>query len=486
MTTDTMLERIPPQSLEAEQAALGALLIDSRTLVMASTTLRMDDLYREAHRTIYRGILDLYQRREPVDLITLGEWLKARDELDAVGGTFYLQTIMSHCPTATNLPNYIEIIRGKAVQRATILAADAILAAAYENDRKPEDLVAFAGQRLDAITHNYQTAASSTKMLSDLLREVFEDQDTAVTAGQTVGIKTGWRDLNSSLAPIQPHQLIVIAARPKMGKTALALNLAMTWAEWDLPGAFYSMEMAGKELARRALLRDMNHTQEHLNDIEYCQQHPEVMQEMAAFVERLWSLPIAINDRPGLTIQEIDASLRELRHTKGIQWAMVDYMQLAHSGRRTGSRTEEVNEIVRGLKNLAKQHEIPIIALTQLSRDVEREHPYRPQARHCYEGGGIEAAADVLMYVYRPGYYGSEDCTAAGLDYEQHRNLVELGILMQRNGKSSTRTYLAYEGEHFKFRGLTPAEWQSLVGSKAAGTMEEDRESAYDRLGGGR
>lgn len=487
-TTQQQLDRIPPQALEAEQAMLGAMLLDQRAIAAAGAVLHQEDFYREAHRTIYAGITSLYQKREAVDLITLGNWLKDHDQLEAVGGTLYLTTIMTNTPTAAGAAHYAEIIRAKAMQRAIIRAGDAIMEVGYRGGDDPAALLSTAGQQLDAISHTYQAAATDTRKFSDLLQEVFTDQDKAITDGQSVGIKTGWKGLNQKLSSALPKQLIVVAARPKQGKTAFMLNLAETWAGWDLPGAIYSMEMASKQLAIRALLREMHFTEDDLGDIEYCRENPEVMREMAQSVERLWNLPIMFNDRPGLTLAELDASLRELKHTAGIKWAMVDYLQLAQTGQRNSNRTTEVNAIANGLKHLAKTHDIPIVVLTQLSREVEREHPYRPQAHHCYEGGGIEAAADALLYIYRPGFYGEEDVRAAGFNPELHQHVVEIGILMQRRGRSGTRAYLAFDGAHYSFRDLYADEWQSLAQQDTA--KENDRrpddqeETAYQKLGG--
>lgn len=376
--TTAMLERIPPQSIEAEQAALGAMLLEHEAIARAVELLRPEDFYREAHRTVYRGILDLFNRNEPVDLITLGEWLKSHEQLDAIGGTLYLTTMMSQVPTAAGIGNYASIIRNKSLQRQLIKAADEIMAASYQGDREVEELVDESEQKIFAIAERNLT--SGFVSLQDLVKQQFYHiEDTKISGLAGSGLNTGFSELDAITAGLQPSDMIVLAARPSMGKTALALNIARNVALSQQEAntvALFSLEMSKEQLALRLLCSEARVTQD---NVRHAMISDDEMGRLAQAVEMLWECPIFIDDTPSISVLEIRGKARRLKAEHGLGLIVIDYLQLMHSATRAENRVQEIAIIARGLKALAREMKVPVIALSQLSRMVEQRSPRRPQ-----------------------------------------------------------------------------------------------------------
>ena len=463
---DIVSVRIPPQSQEAEQATLGAMLLERDAIGKALDLLAPADLYRPIHRTIFEGISDLYSRQQPVDLITLGEWLQQHEQLAQIGGMFYLQTLMSQVPTAAGISHYCGIVRAKAIQRDLIHAAHAITEAAYAGELGMDALLDMSEKRLLTISER-AIAADEPQYLNQYMKRIFSEQDAMIETGTRRGLKFGFEGIDRMIRDLMPGNVVIIGARPKMGKTALmssiALNLSLVASEPVL-GLVFSMEMEGEELSLRAMLTKMTYGEEYLDDPALCVANPEVMEQMSDAINGLWNSRLLIDSRPALTIAEIDRTIRRVTAKHGRPgYVMVDYLQLAEPAQH-GSRNEEVGGVAYGLKSLAKRHKTRVIALSQLTRSVEDEHPSRPRARQFLESGRIEACADLLAYLYWPAKYGPNEMRAIGLVPDTwHDNVVEFGILMARRGASgNTRGYLIHKPGHYSYRDLTREEESDL------------------------
>lgn len=433
--TTAVLEKIPPQSMEAEQAALGAMLLERDAIARAVELLRPEDFYRESHRMIYEGVLDLFNRHEPVDLITLGEWLKQRDRLDTVGGTLYLTTVMSQVPTAAGIAHYAGIIRAKALQRSLIKAADEIMNAAYQGDKDLDELVDESEQKIFSIAE--RSVSSGFVRLQDLVKEQFYNIDEARESGITSsGISTGFTDVDAITAGLHPADLIILAARPSMGKTAMALNIARNVALNERQSvAIFSIEMAKEQLALRLLCSEARVNQD---TVRHAMMADEDMTLLAQAVERLWDCPIFIDDSPAISVLEMRGKARRLKAEHGLGLIMVDYLQLMHGSGKADNRTQEIAQIARGLKALAREMKVPVLALSQLSRMVESRSPRRPQLSDLRESGAIEQDADLVAFLYRPSYYGEDELKRVGLDPDREKNITEFLVAKQRNGPVGT------------------------------------------------
>ncbi len=465
-TGNPVLDRIPPQSLEAEQAALGAMLLEQEAISRAVELLSAEDFYREAHRTIYHGIIDLFNRSEPVDLITLGEWLRARNELDAVGGTLYLTTIMSQVPTAAGIGHYATIIRARSLQRQLIRAADEIMTAAYQSDKDVDDLVDASEQKIFAIAE--RSVSSGFVRLQDLVRQqFFAIEDSRENQTLSSGVSTGFGELDAITAGLHPTDLIILAARPSMGKTAMALNIARNVAmDEKQPVALFSIEMAKEQLALRLLCSEARVSQD---SVRHSMISDEDLTRLGRAVEHMWDCPIFIDDTPSISVLEMRGKARRLKAQHGLGLIVVDYLQLMHTGGNAENRVQEIAQIARGLKALARELKVPVVALSQLSRMVESRQPRRPQLSDLRESGAIEQDADLVMFLYRPGYYGDDEIIRALFDsptqrkdlermepdqlrstLNPHRHVTEVLIAKQRNGPTGT-VRLVWMPEHGLF-----------------------------------
>ena len=430
-----ILERIPPQSTEAEQATLGAMLLEKEAIARAVELVRAEDFYREAHRMIFTGIIDLFNRSETVDLITLGEWLRSHNQLDTIGGTLYLTTIMSQVPTASGISHYATIVRDKSLQRQLIRAADEIMTAAYRGDNELEALVDESERKIFAIAE--RNMSNSFVALTDLVKQQFYAIDESKESGIVgAGLNTYFRELDAITAGLQPSDMIVLAARPSMGKTALALNIARNVAlQEQKTVALFSLEMSKEALALRLLCSEARVRQD---DVRHALVDDDGMSRLAHAVETLWNCPIFIDDTPSIGVLEMRAKSRRLKAEHGLGLIVVDYLQLMSSPGRTENRVQEMAVISRGLKGLAREMKVPVIALSQLSRMVESRSPRRPQLSDLRESGAIEQDADLVMFLYRPDYYGEEELKRVGWDAERDKNITELLIAKQRNGPTGT------------------------------------------------
>ncbi len=429
-----LIERIPPQSIEAEQASLGAMLLEREAIAVAVGILKRDDFYREAHRVIYDGIIFLFDKNEPVDLVTISEFLRTRNKLDDIGGAMYLAEIMAKAPTAAAIEYYAKIVRDRSLQRMLIRAADEIMTSAYQTDRDIDELVDASEQKIFSIAE--RGVSSGFERLYELVKQQYNYIDESISSGSnTSGISSGFPDLDALTAGFRGGELIILAARPSMGKTAFALNLARNiCAEDNKTVAIFSIEMSKEQLARRLLCSEAQVQQD---VVQHGRAENEDMQKLGSAVEKLFNYNMYIDDTPSMSVLEMRGKARRLKAEHGLGLVIIDYLQLMHSAsneRKAENRVQEVSQISRGLKALARELQIPVIALSQLSRTVESRIPRRPQLSDLRESGAIEQDADVVMFLYRPNYYGEDEIRKAGYDPEKDTNLTELSIAKNRNG----------------------------------------------------
>ena len=439
-TTDEALRRVPPQSLEAEESVLGGMLIDNTALDRVVEVLQPDDFYRGAHRKIYRAMLELSERNEPADLITLSEVLRTRGELADVGGSSFLAELAERVPTAANVMHYARIVRERAVLRGLITAATDIASRGYEATEDVKELLDRAEQSIMAIADR-EVKAAFVRM-DDLVVKTFHmveqlhQQKEAVT-----GVTTGFHDLDRLTAGLQPSDLIIVAARPSVGKTALCLNMAVNAALHGHVGvAVFSLEMAKEQLALRMLCSEARID---LGSVRTGRINDGQLGEIAHAAHVLAAAPIYIDDTPALSVLELRAKARRLKRDPDTKLGliMVDYLQLMRGSESKDSREQEISEISRSLKALAKELNVPVLALSQLNRKVEDRNPPIPRLADLRESGAIEQDADVIAFIYRDAAY-DEDSAKKGL--------TEIIIAKQRNGPTGS-VELTFIREYTRF-----------------------------------
>jgi len=415
-------DRVPPQSKEAEQSVLGSMIIDKEAIYAAAELLVEADFYSTAHQKIFAGIISLSEKGEPVDLVTLSEELQHSQCLEEVGGRSYLVTLANAVPTAANVQYHSYIVREKAILRALIQAATGIVSRSFDAPSNVDEFLDEAEQLIFEIGRRgkHQGFAS----LKDVLVQAFDrieklyDEKKGVT-----GLSTGFKDLDRICFGLQNSDLIVIAARPSMGKTTLALNMAQQIAVHDKrPTAFFSMEMSKDQLAQRLLCAESQIDAQNMRSGFLSQ---EEWHKLTRAVGPLSESPLYIDDSASLSVMEVRAKARRLKAEKGLEAVFVDYLQLMRGFSRFESRQQELSEISRALKALAKELNIPVVALSQLSRAVEKRPERRPILSDLMESGGIEANADLVMFIYRESYYNKNSDTG---------NIAEINIAKQRNG----------------------------------------------------
>jgi len=424
-TIDENLRRVPPQSLEAEESVLGGIMLDNTVIDGVVGMLQPEDFYRGAHRKLFRAMVDLSERSEPVDLITLAESLKTRGELAEVGGASYLAELTERVPTAANAVHYARIVRERAILRGLIAASTEIATRGYQASDNVDELLDRAEQLIFGIQERKvkQAFARLSEILVDSIKTIerLYEQKQAVT-----GVPTGFADLDALTAGLQPSDLIVVAGRPSMGKTALCLNIAEHAAlRADVGVAIFSLEMAKEQLAMRMLCSearvDLARVRTgHLSDREF--------PKLAMAAGRLGDAPIYIDDTPALSVLELRAKARRLKRDAASKLGLVvvDYIQLMRSSEGRDNREQEISEISRSLKALAKELHLPVVALSQLNRQVESRTPPVPRLADLRESGAIEQDADVICFLYRDEYYNPEDTEKQGV--------AEVHVAKQRNG----------------------------------------------------
>ena len=415
-------DRVPPQSKEAEQSVLGSMIIDKEAIYAAAELLADQDFYSTAHQKIFSGIISLSEKGEPVDLVTLSEELQQNQCLEDVGGRSYLVTLANAVPTAANVQYHSQIVREKAILRALIQAATGIVSRGFDAPANVDEFLDEAEQLIFEIGRRgkHQGFAS----LKDVLVQAFDSIEKLYDEKKGVtGLATGFADLDRITSGLQKSDLIVIAARPSMGKTTLALNMTQQIAVKEkMPTAFFSMEMSKEQLAQRLLCSEAQIDAQNMRRGFLSQ---DEWHKLTRAVGPLSESPLYIDDSATLSVMEVRAKARRLKAEKGLQAIFVDYLQLMRGFSRFESRQQELSEISRALKALAKELSVPVVALSQLSRAVEKRPDRRPILSDLMESGGIEANADLVMFIYREAYYTKD--TEKG-------NIAEISIAKQRNG----------------------------------------------------
>ena len=436
--------KIPPQSSEAEASLLGSLLIDADAVVKIADLVRPEDFYDERHKYIYESAIALYEKHSPIDILTLTDDLKNKQLLDIVGGASYVTELTNFVPTAAHVEQYAEIISTKAMRRRLIKASQDIVAFSYDEARGFKELVEEAEARLFEVSNRHvsQDLISLESILSgsfDRLDDLHKDK------GKIRGVPTGFRDLDNILAGWQRSDLIILAARPSMGKTALSLNFAHNVAvKANLPVLVFSLEMSKEQLVDRLLAAEAgvdawNLRTGNLTDADF----EKIGQAMGTLSEA----QMFIDDTPGITVSDLRTKARREAHRQDIGLIIVDYLQLMSGGSRfagEGNRVQEISEISRGLKGIARELNVPIIALSQLSRSVENRSPQIPQLADLRESGSIEQDADVVAFIYREDYYNPDT---------DRRSIVDLFIKKHRNGPTG-HVELYFDKEKQRFRSL--------------------------------
>jgi replicative DNA helicase len=447
---------VPPHSIEAEMSTLGSMMLDQHAIEKVAEILRPDDFYREAHRILYEVILSLAERHIPVDLLTVQEELRRRDQLEEIGGLPALVQIVESVPTASNAEYYARIVEEKAILRRLIRAAHDILQLADDPELELQDVIDRAEQAIFSVAQRRLGRYFSP--IDRLLLQALEHIERVQLSGRGIlGIPTHFPALDYKTSGLQPSELIILAARPSVGKTALALNIAENVAlRENRPVALFSLEMSREQLVQRMLCSQAGVSGNRIRHGTLTEEDWERLQ-MAA--ERLFRAPIFIDDTSGLSVLEMRAKCRRLKAERNdLALIVIDYLQLIRShSRRAENRNQEIGEIARALKGLAREFEVPVLVLSQLSRAVERREEKRPILSDLRDSGSIEAEADVVLFIHRPNRRGDE------LDDDEPREAgvvpteeVEIIIAKQRNGPTG-RISLGFQPAFSRFVTLERA-----------------------------
>jgi replicative DNA helicase len=421
----TSLERLPPHNLEAEQSMLGALLIDRDAIIRVASSVKADDFYSAANGAIYQAILDLYNRREPTDIVTLSDELARKERLDQIGGPAYLSSLLTAVPTSVHVEFYGKIVERTATLRRLIAAGTQIVGLGYADNLDLDDALDQAEKALFAISERRQTG--DFQAVRDVLDRFFDQLDyLREHRGSVVGVGTGYTDLDQLTGGLQRSDLIIIAARPSAGKTAFALGLAAGAAlsHGKTVGVF-SLEMSAEQLVQRLLSAE---TGIDAHRLRLGQIDGGDWERLSRALGRLGEANIFIDDAPGLGIMDLRSKARRLQAEFGLDLLVIDYLQLMH-GRRSENRVQEISEISRGLKGLARELNIPVIALSQLSRAVETRADHRPMLSDLRESGSIEQDADIVMFIYREEMYDAET---------DRKGIADIIVAKHRNGPVAT------------------------------------------------
>lgn len=437
------LGKIPPHDLDAEQAILGSMLTDRDAVISSVEVLKEEDFYREDNRAIYAAILNLYNRAEPIDIITVKSELESMGKFQQIGGLEYLAELPEKVPTTANATKYIKIVEEKSTLRRLIKTANEIIELGYDQSEEVEDIMEGAEKKIFNIMQEKNQKGYSP--IKDVLVESFTKLEELYNRKQHItGVPSGFTDLDYRTAGFHGSELILIAARPAMGKTAFALNIATNAAvKSKVPVAVFSLEMSKEQLVNRILCSE---SMVDSNKVRTGKLEEDDWTKLAGSIGPLSEANIYIDDTPGISITEIRAKCRKLKLEKDIGLVVIDYLQLIQgsNNKRNGSREQEISEISRSLKILAKELDIPVIALSQLSRAAEQRPDHRPMLSDLRESGAIEQDADIVMFLYRDDYYNQDS---------EKKDIAEVIIAKHRGGSTGT-VELLWLGSYTKFVNL--------------------------------
>ncbi|RED83335.1 replicative DNA helicase [Cohnella sp. LGH] len=453
MEEQMLYDRVPPQNLEAEQAVLGAILLETEALVASMERLKSEDFYSVAHQRIFDVMVSLNDDNEPIDLITLASRLQDLGQMEEVGGIIYLTKLANAVPTAANVEYYATIVEEKSLLRRLIRTATQIVSNGYATEDDVSVLLNDAEARIMELSNR----RSSTGFISirDVLMEVFERVEFLFNnRGGVTGIPSGFVDLDRMTAGFQPNDLIIVAARPSVGKTAFALNVAQNVAvRASETVAIFSLEMSAAQLVQRIICAESNVDAQRMRTGHL---EGDDWEKLSMAIGALSEAQIYIDDTPGITVSDIRAKCRRLKKEKGLGMILIDYLQLIQGRGKAGeNRQQEVSEISRTLKQIARELEVPVIALSQLSRGVEQRQDKRPMMSDLRESGSIEQDADIVAFLYRDDYYDKES---------EKKNIIEIIIAKQRNGPVGT-VELVFLKNFNKFVSLDRSHAEAYAGS---------------------
>ncbi|MDE2010010.1 MAG: replicative DNA helicase [Candidatus Omnitrophica bacterium] len=436
--------RVPPQNIDAEKAVLGAMMISEEAVGLSIEHLGSSYFYETAHQKIFEAVLELYKERKRVDLITLSDWLKNTGQLESLGGVAYLSQLADFVPTAANVQYYIDIVKEKGIQRQLIKNATQIISKSYSVNVDIDELVDSAEQLIFEIADAKQK--QQAVHIKDIIKDTIENIDLLYQHKKSItGVPTGFVDFDSKTSGLQNSDLIIIAGRPSMGKSAFAVSIAEhACLEHNIPVAIFSLEMSKEQLAQRMLC---SQAQVDAHKVRTGFLSPSDWPLLTKAAGRLSNAPMFIDDTPAISMLELRAKARRLKSSHKIGLVVVDYLQLMQAHTKTESRQQEISEISRSLKALARELEVPLIAISQLSRAVESRQDHRPQLSDLRESGAIEQDADVVVLLMREEYY-----TAT----EENRGIAEAIIAKQRNGPTGS-VKLKFFKEFVKFVNLEMA-----------------------------
>ena len=454
-----MQDRVPPQNIEAEQSVIGAMLIDKNAVGVVTEKLMPEDFYRQAHQVIYSAILTLHSKNEPIDMITLINELKKMNRLDDVGGVAYVTLLANVVPTAANAKYHAQIVEDKSVLRQLVEGGTTIASLGYEGAEDVPVIIDQAEKMILQISN--RKGSKDFAEISEVLSETINHIQAVLESKQSItGVATGFVDLDYLTAGLHPSDFIILAARPSMGKTALALNIAQNVAiRGSQDGqpkkrvAFFSLEMSREQLVQRMLCSEADVDAQRLragsNNKDKDNDNADLWNKLWVAADLLSNAQIFIDDTPGLTIMEMRSKARRLQAEGGLDLIVIDYLQLMQgtSGRNSSdNRQQEVSEISRGLKALARELNVPVLALSQLSRSVEARQVKKPMLSDLRESGSLEQDADIVMFLYRDDYYkGAEEAPT---------HITELIVAKHRNGPVG-RVNLFFKNECTKFISLS-------------------------------
>ena len=436
------LGKVPPHDIEAEQAVIGSMLTDKDAVIDAIEVLKADDFYRQDNKIIYEAILNLYNRGEPIDIITVKAELVSIGKFEAVGGLEYIALLPDKVPTTANVDRYIKIVEEKAILRNLIKVSNELISLGYAETEEIDTIMDQAEKKIFEISQGKNQKGYTA--IKDILVESFAEIEKLYNQKEPItGIPTGFADLDYKTAGLHNSDLVLVAARPAMGKSAFALNIATNAAvQAKVPVVIFNLEMSKSQLVNRILCSE---AMVDSNKVRTGKIEEDDWVKLATALGPLSEAPIYIDDTPGISITEIRAKCRKLKLEKNIGLIVIDYLQLIQgSGKKGASREQEISEISRGLKILAKELDIPIIALSQLSRAAEQRQDHRPMLSDLRESGAIEQDADIVMFIYRDDYYNPDS---------EKKGIAEI-ILAKHRGGSIGTVELLWLGNYTKFVDL--------------------------------
>jgi len=449
---DTELLNVPPQHIEAEESLLSAILVDNTALLEVVETLAPSDFYRTAHQKIFAAMSDLFNRGEPVDVVTLNNSLKEKGQLEAVGGPVYLARLLDSVPLAVNAQHYARIVHDKAVLRRLIEKANAITKRCFQEQGGADDIIDFAEASIFEVTEKKaRQAFYPLSKLIDINIDFLEEKQK--NKSLVTGVPTGFSHLDNLTSGLQNSDLIILAARPSMGKTALALNIARNAAvDAGVPVAIFSLEMSKEQLSLRLLCAEARIDSSRLRSGFFSMEDWERLTDAAGVLS---AAPIFIDDSPSLSAMEVRAKARRLKMDKNIGLIIIDYLQLMQGRASAERRDLEISEISRSLKALAKEINLPVVALSQLNRMLEQRTDRRPRLSDLRESGALEQDADVVAFIYRDEVYNKEE-------NNPHKGTAEIILAKQRNGPTG-EVLLTFLTVYTRFENMAPEAMRGMA-----------------------